>query len=292
VDLYKEGAYDAALVEFRKANELAPSYRLLFNIGQACFQMRDYVCALQSFERYLGEGGKEIEVARKAEIEKDLPTLRGRVGTIDFQITVPDAEVFVDGRSIGRTPLAQPVLVNAGVRRVRAVFPNQTTDERTLEVPGAEKVSVRLEPFAASPAVSSDKPLALLPPAAILPPTHATVPLTEPRESTRSIPWVGWAATGALATGALISGVLALGSSSEVKDYQNSPAATRAELDDASKRTRTLALVTDLLGGAALVAGGVSLYFTLRSGAERQAPAPTVLRLDLGPGSTGVSGTF
>ena len=39
---------------------------------------------------------------------------------------------------------------------------------------------------------------------------------------------------------------------------------TDSELHDASTRVKTFALVTDILGIAAIVSGGVSLYLTLR----------------------------
>ena len=34
VDLYKEGSFDAALAEFNKAYELAPNFRVLYNMAQ------------------------------------------------------------------------------------------------------------------------------------------------------------------------------------------------------------------------------------------------------------------
>src|SRR5690606_16554980 len=40
--LYHDGAYEQALIEFERAYELAPAYRILYNIGQAAMLLRDY----------------------------------------------------------------------------------------------------------------------------------------------------------------------------------------------------------------------------------------------------------
>lgn len=60
VELFQEGAFRAALVEFERAYGIAPDYRLLYNIGQVKLQLQDYLGATQSYERYLEEGGSEI----------------------------------------------------------------------------------------------------------------------------------------------------------------------------------------------------------------------------------------
>src|SRR4051812_42949552 len=52
-DLYEENDFQAALVEFRRAYDLAPNYKLLYNIAQVCYQLQDYPGALRTFNKYL-----------------------------------------------------------------------------------------------------------------------------------------------------------------------------------------------------------------------------------------------
>src|SRR5262245_24707637 len=68
IELYEEGDMDAALVELRRAYELAPSYKLLFNIGQVHLQKSDYASALDAFERYLAQGGENVATKRRREL--------------------------------------------------------------------------------------------------------------------------------------------------------------------------------------------------------------------------------
>jgi len=46
VTLYNETDYRAALVEFRRAYDLAPNAAVLYNIGETEYQLRDYASAL------------------------------------------------------------------------------------------------------------------------------------------------------------------------------------------------------------------------------------------------------
>src|SRR6516165_10065019 len=90
LDLFKDGDYQAALIEFRRANELAPNFNVLFNIGQVYFQLQDYPNALTALERYLNEGGDRIPASRRAEVARDIDKLKARVANIEITTPVPD----------------------------------------------------------------------------------------------------------------------------------------------------------------------------------------------------------
>ena len=60
LDLFKDGDAQAALIEFRRAYQLAPNYQVLYNIGQVSFQLQDYPGALAALQKYLLEGGRNI----------------------------------------------------------------------------------------------------------------------------------------------------------------------------------------------------------------------------------------
>jgi len=49
LELYEEQDFPNALIEFRRAYELQPSYKILYNLGQVCFQLTEYACALRNF---------------------------------------------------------------------------------------------------------------------------------------------------------------------------------------------------------------------------------------------------
>ena len=57
VSLYKDADYEGALVEFRRAQDVSPNFRVLYNIGQCLYQLQRYAEALHAFEDYLTQGG-------------------------------------------------------------------------------------------------------------------------------------------------------------------------------------------------------------------------------------------
>ena len=55
--LYEDGAWDAALSEFQRAYDLAPTYKLLYNLALAHRQLNDYAAAVGD----ANQGDREIE---------------------------------------------------------------------------------------------------------------------------------------------------------------------------------------------------------------------------------------
>ena len=60
VTLYEDGDFDGARSEFLRAHDLAPSYRILFNLGQVSQELRDWAGALRYYGAYLEAAGANI----------------------------------------------------------------------------------------------------------------------------------------------------------------------------------------------------------------------------------------
>jgi hypothetical protein len=266
VALFNEADYAGALAEFKKAHELSPNPAVLFNIGQTHFQLRAYATALQVFERYLAESGPSAE--HRADAEANVETLRARVGKID--LVAPDGtEVTVDDEVAGKTPLP-PIMAAVGRRKI-TVFKDGNQQVRFAEVSAGETVRVEIKAGGVEASNATR--------------TEASAPAPASGRSGSALPTVLWIGTGVLVAGAVTTGVLALGASSSLADERGKPAGatTRGKLDDLESKTATLALVTDILAGAAIVTGGVALYLTVTAKPSRTGALPPPLRpgLDL-----------
>jgi hypothetical protein len=318
VKLYEDGAYDAALVELNRAAELRPSYKLYYNIGQVRFAMHDYAAASDAYRQYLEKGGDKVPPARREQLKKELDVLAQRVAKLNIETDVAGAEVFVDDVSVGITPLPSAVVVNSGIRRVTVRHPDYLPQVRRLNIAGGvqEKVSFALvnggatgvapAPVAATPATAPG-PAA---PAHASAPARAARPLTAPVKSApvsapsnsgpehageQHVPWVGWAATGALVAGATVTGVLALSANSSLSRDRGQLSISSSEVDSKASKVRTLAIVTDSLVAAAVLAGGVSLWLTLSPGSSHEEPEKaghTPLALGVGPSGIRLKGAF
>src|SRR3954464_11843156 len=70
VSLYTEADYRAALVEFRRAYEIAPNSAVLYNIGETYYQLQNYAAALSTLQRYLNESG--TTAAHRRDVEQTI----------------------------------------------------------------------------------------------------------------------------------------------------------------------------------------------------------------------------
>jgi hypothetical protein len=300
IKLYEDQDYGAALAELERAAKLKPSYKLFYNMGQVRVAMRDYAAAIVAYQQYLDQGGSRLPAERREFVSKEIQRLEQRVARLLVVTDVPTAEVLVDDSVVGFTPLVEPVLINAGTRRVTVRHPDYPPKSRTLSLPGRVRETISFS--LAQPGAATQAPP---PPATAT--SHDQPPVPPPPHSTSSSPeaddasqpdrkiLIGWIATGALATGAVVTGVLALNANSDLDEQRDRPAQAD-ELDSEASRVRTLAIATDVLAVGALAAGGLSLWWTLHSGdpgqnraADRAAPS---LAVGVGPLGASLKGRF
>ena len=316
-ELFDEGDYQAALIEFRRAYKIAPNYAVLYNIGQVYYQLQDYANALGAFQRYLADGDKNIAASRKRDVQKEIQKLQYRVANLDITVNVPDADISVDDVTVGKSPLSKPVMVNPGRHQIAISKVGYTSTSKSVEVAGTDAPKLTFE--------LTEQPKATPPPTSVEPPPQGNGPtakpdvvsppppppggggdVTPPPPARRSVPWVGWAVTGGLAVGAGVCGTIALINSNDLKTRLVTPQASRAPLEADAKNAKTFALVTDILTGAAVVAGGVSLVFTVLAtsdaksqnkpaepkAARRELRAVSDVRLGVGPAGVSLGGAF
>jgi len=306
VKLYEEGAYDAALVELNRASELRPSYKIYYNIGQVRFAMHDYAAAIDAYRHYLDEGGDKIPAARRDQVQKELNSLNQRVAKLVIETDVSGAEVLIDDVSAGFTPLNAPVMVNSGIRRISARHPDYLPQSRKLSIAGGVQDTIKFaltnrsaataDPGAAAAAAASGSARPSTTPSnpSAGPTADAAAgklpaDTAQPSASAHSIPWAGWALTGAFAAGAAVTGVLALSANSKLEDDRGQLDVSSSDVNSQASKVRTLATVTDCLIAAAVVSGGVSLWLTLRSPSQPEANKAGVKSLEVGFGPSGIS---
>jgi hypothetical protein len=286
VDLYGEADYAGALVEFKRAYALSPSSSALYNVGEAQFQMQDYAGALKTFRRFLSEFGPNE--AHRSEVERSIDVLRTRVGHVAVTTAPAGADISVDDQSAGRTPLSESVLVSVGRRKIVASMAGRPPVTRYVEVAAGDELEVTLAFAAPSEPSTTTAPAetaAAGSPAAAAP--------THPTDMTH---WkiAGWVATGTLAAGAAVFGVLAVSEARELKDARTRFPTTAATLNHDSSLTATYSVLADSLTAAAIVVGGLSLYWTLSSsgsGSPARGSASTT-SLAFGPASARLDVTF
>ncbi len=156
VTFYDEADYSAALVEFSRAYAIAPTWQVLFNIGQSYFQIHDYARALVTLKRFVDEGQDRIPPERRALVDAERTGSRQSRRPREHRVQRRrGATIRVDDVVVGvAVPLSEPVLVSVGVRKISATVAGREPVEQEASVPVGETVDVRLD-FSGPPAAQA-----------------------------------------------------------------------------------------------------------------------------------------
>jgi hypothetical protein len=263
--LVDEEDWTGALVEFERAYDLDPNYRVLFDIGQCRYQVHDYAGALRAFQRYLADGGEAVPAERRSKVLADVEVLIG-------------AEVRLDDAVVGTTPLVAPLLVSAGLHRI-TLHPTDggSTVTREIALTGEEHAEITLDSVPPPPTVRG---IAVPNPAA---PPPAVAPSLLPA-------WIAFGVGAAGAAAGAYFGVAAMADKSQL-DAQCAgkvcPASSQAILSRA-QREAVGATVGVAVGAAGVVTGGIVLVIS-RSGRPSHRPAMGLL---VSPGMLGGTWSF
>jgi len=272
VKLYEEDDYRAALIEFNRAYELAPNWAVLYNLGQAHYQLREYAIAMRTLEKYLREGGEGIAPDRRAQVEKEVHELNGRVARVTAVSSVDGADLALDDAPLGKTPATEAVVVGEGRHRLTASKAGFVTTTKVVDLAGGDEVTIRLD---------------------LTPETSAAPSPLPARDAPSYTPALvgGIVGVAGIAVGTVF-GVLAMNDKSSLKTECNAdkvcPSSAQGDIDGFS-RNGAVSTAGFAVGAAGLVVGGY-FFFHERS---REAPGrSTSVAPWIGPGSGGLVGTF
>jgi tetratricopeptide (TPR) repeat protein len=276
VELYSAGDVRAALIEFRRAYKLMPTYKLLYNMGQAAAELKDYVEAYEYYAQYLDDGRGKLDKERRQEVDATLDQLEGYLATIEIDVSVDDAEVTIDGVVVGISPIDEPILVSAGRRKIVVTRRGHSPWERKLDLAGRDDEVVEVDLIS----LTADRP-----------PDRDPIVETRYRRNTgRSTAF--W-------TSATVTALVALGTGYSA--YRTQETRNRYELELAKvpneaatiervgEDLRQLALITDV--GLGLTAIGV-ISTVLLARSSDSASRRRALKIEIGPTQMAIAGHF
>jgi hypothetical protein len=268
--LYEKGDCAGALEKFNAAYAAYPSPKLMFNIGQANRDLSRPVEAMEAFEKFLASdtdaSPETIATARKA--VADLQEKLGRI-RIDCQTT--GAEVNVDGKSVGLTPLPDLVWATPGRHLIAASHASATPVLENVDVIAGSvgTVTLRFRPpaiaVAAEPVPQPAAAPQPAPPKLDLGASPAPSAANKGWWLGRKWTWVAAGSTALLAAGAITAGVAmqsrfdSLDKSCGDTSGKNS-GCSQSEIDSVSSRQITANILWGLAAAGA-VTTGVLFYF-------------------------------
>ncbi|MEP6652623.1 MAG: PEGA domain-containing protein [Myxococcales bacterium] len=262
--LLKQGEFQQALAAFKEAYVLFPSAKIHYNFGLAYQGMGRIAEALDAFDAFL-EGAPDAQPEVRERARATLEGLMGQVGTVRVTADLDGASVIVDGRDVGKTPLARNLRLDPGphLLLVDGGVARQSFTQRLNIVAGASTSAAVILPLrvtppvatAAAPAVAKPTEPSMGGPGAI---PAGTAPLSSgtPESATPSagrswrVAGIAVASAGAVCLAAgLVFGLAARSASNDVSArYDESR-------DSAGKRNEALQWVGYGVGAAAVAAG-------------------------------------
>jgi hypothetical protein len=282
--LYKHGDFAAAETNYRQAYDLSKDPRLIFNMAACERGLHAYARMQALLERYKQEAGANISAEDRMIVDEALAALPKFVGTVVVNVNVEGAAVTVDGESVGSTPLATPIVLDAGRHTVVVRKDGYENVERPIEIsagtPSSLAVTLVVQ-VSAAPASTGEH----VPPA---PPPET------PAAGRQWSPWVyaGFGLAGVGVVVGSVTGGLAISKGSSVAGQcEGLRCPTSVDGDLQSGRTlATVSTVSFIAAGVGAVGGVVALLLSPRG--EKTAQTGVSVAPWASIGSAGVRGAF
>ncbi|HEX4336971.1 MAG TPA: hypothetical protein VH062_13730 [Polyangiaceae bacterium] len=280
--------YEEAYHEFKAAYADSPSWKILGNLGITSMKLERDGEAIDAYEKYIAQGGSQIDASEKAQVERDLLTTKAGVVSVSVKVTPAAGVTLTDerqplaGRPVtNRYDVGQDGTLQVGIRR------------------GRHKVTASIDgyldqvwEFDAEPGKAQTHEFVLQPTPAAQPAVGQPVGVgvTTPPEAEMKRPIstpviIAAAATGAFLIGTGVVGGLALSKGSDYKSKNDGLHV--AEAKSAHDSAQTLNIVGDSLLGATVVGAVVTtILFLNRPYVAAGTPAdagPTARRIDVMP---------
>ena len=262
---YQQGRYREAIKQFEQAYRLSERAALLYNIGQAHERLGELGQAVSYYERYLRDSGK-----KDSDLSAKVDNLRQRLASTGIRVLggVKGATVKVDGRVVGRLPLAKPISLPAGSHKVEVSKRGYQSFSAFVSVNPGSVLDVQAEMKAMAVPRPRPRPVAPVSPAPV-------VDSNQP-SSGRLWTWIALGTGGALLAAGAVTGVVAM-----------------KKADGAESGAKGLGVTADVLigvGAAAAITGAV--LFFLEDGGGESEQRQAVIAPSISNTSAGVQAAF
>jgi hypothetical protein len=246
--------YDNAITAYEKAIEASDDPNIYFDLAVVEEKAGKLDRAAMHFRTLVKAQGAKPDLVKKATARFD--DLSMKTGLVMIVSKPEGATLSIDGNEIGKTPLADALVLMPGSYTIAIVAEGHVTKELEFKVEAGSE-SERTVELEVGKSVPVEKPKLDKPDR----PDEIEKPVVTAQTGPSKTPlYIGVGATGGFVLIAAITGIAAVGKHGTFKDDDASPG-DRADAKDSGK---TLALVTDLCLVGAIAAGGFTAYWYFR----------------------------
>lgn len=287
---YREGHFEEARAEFRRAHAFFPNARTLRGIGMAEFELRNYGESVTALKEALQSQVRPLEGELRAETERLLARAINYIARVTVELEPATATITIDGALATLGP-ERLLLLRVGDHVLEFRAEGRVSERRELRINGGEQQTLHIvlnEPVA-TPAIVPTAPTDDVTPVAA---AHAssTTRTTEPAEASNSspLPWIITGVSAAVLVGGIVLVAMAqsdIAAVEELKDGATWNNDLQSGYDSAPLKSGIgIALIG--LGAAGIGAGA----YLLMTGSDTDEEGST--QVALGLGSASITGTF
>jgi len=153
VALIEAEDFAAAAVAFETAARLYPTRMVLFNLANCYWAVQRYAEALDTIVRLEREFGDKLDQELEEEVRVFRDRVENLVGRLEVVVEPAGATISVDGRRVGKSPLAEALVLGPGDYEVEASLEGYATGRKTVRVESRARgeVSIALAPDIGQP---------------------------------------------------------------------------------------------------------------------------------------------
>lgn len=135
---YQAGRFTEAIAEFQTAHRLFASPVILFNLAQAFRSDGQLSNAITTFRRYIDENPR-LTPTQREDVEGVIREIETTRAVLSFEVEPSGAEVSLDGRVLGTSPLPRGVEVLPGSHEVSVTLALHEPVSQTINVHAHER---------------------------------------------------------------------------------------------------------------------------------------------------------
>ena len=140
--LANDGDFAGALIKFQSAYDASKDARVLWNVAFCQKNLRHYAKVTATLKRYVAEGDSLLSAADKKDAQDLINMIEPFTTRATFRVNQEGAQIYVDDELVGTSPLAAPVVLDIGERRLRATKDGFTTFEKSFVVAGGPELTI------------------------------------------------------------------------------------------------------------------------------------------------------
>ena len=262
VRAFEQQRFADAAREFEDAYRIQPTWQVLYNLGSVYSALGRPVEAVRAFERYLRDGGEQLDPERRRAVDAELGRQRAKIAVLHVSVNESDAEVRVDVKTVGQWPHVGPIELAEGAHLVEVALEGCAPQRREVQLQGGQQVSAVFT-------------LVCVPPPMAAPAPSTSSASRQPSPSVGTAQRVVGYSMGGLGLGGLGAGIVVLAQSQslhlEAVDKANAGDRPKAEdMESDAQQRRAIGLATVGIGGV-LVLGGLIVLVTAPTSSARTA---------------------